>query len=302
MNLAYEHLVIDWRVLFFIISLGSISIMIFPYIGMGINVDEDHIPSLKKLQSIEFQGMLIASIVVTLPLMLDSLLDVFHKIPEASSVSDYVPNRETFLMITFVDVVILVILLPLDLYAAIITLIIARDVILLFIFLKYIQQLAPNIFIKQHMTLITTCFSIGFIFDTARDLTTNAWFIENEKYLYMVVVGIPFIDWIRMLIGFSQEIKKTEISSSQTIVCQIYSVFCTVFVVYNLVLADLLTELTDDGDWLSFGVHNLTVRVALSCVCILTASVLTNRIVRIESRSIQVRARMCNCLLMTSLL
>jgi len=287
MKFAYEHLVIDWRVIFFMIFLGSISIMIFPYIGMGILVDEDHIPSLNKLQSIEFKGMLIASIAVTLPLMLDSLLDVFHKIPEVSSVSDFVPNRETFLMITFVDVVILVILLPLNLYAAIVTLIIARDCTLLFIFMKYIQQLVPNIFIKRHMTFITTCFGVGFILDTAIDLTTNAWFMENEKYFYAVIVGIPFIDWIRMLIGFSKEIKKTEKLSSHTVVGQIYSLFCTAFVVYNVVLADLLSELTDDDDWLSFGVHNLTVRVALSCVCILFASVLTNRIVRMESRSIQ---------------
>ena len=226
------------------------------------------------------------------PLVVDYIADILSNAPK-DSFSNFIPRREIFLILIVPDMIILIYMLPYELYDALNGLICARDAIFNLAMLSYLNALGPHLFTKKviYSVAFLIMISNGLIAFSVVTNNPRNWNIMTTAIICSMTIAFAILSiTLTKWYNYVRQLKVHEI--------EIHHRFCNVYAgVYMCFLLGawlpfMIPDMTRDPSWglygVNYGVNYLSLYSLLLASCTVIISVMTTRLARYESNETKV--------------
>mmetsp|Transcript_26755 Transcript_26755/g.26995 ORF Transcript_26755/g.26995 Transcript_26755/m.26995 type:complete len:805 (-) Transcript_26755:241-2655(-) len=280
LSLIFEKRQHSRRLLLLLVLLGSL-INLVPFLCN--QVTEDIYPFVQYLKGKELFGSLVASVAITFPVIVDLLLDFIqnrNKVKFTSTVSSKA-DREMFFVVSGGDACLLI-FLQLEMYGAMAALLKFRASLLVYMLARHIHKLTPTYMTFNSEAFICLCFLTCNAVESFTFVTDNVWIRENVIYIYYSLIGIAFIELIRIYSRWIISYKRrSQIFSPQhNAMCNIYLSFYAIFIFFDWIFPVFVPVIYEDPQWSLLGVHSVSTNVLVMTFGIVGINVLSMRLAR----------------------
>lgn len=256
----------------------SASLCFLPVI-FGLTLDIELL-DLEKLSSINVIGSFMISFGVTIPLLLEMLLEVIYPL-SIIQFDVFIPNREIILALAVPDIIILGWIMPTKQYEILACLIGFRDVLLVYAFMLYMHKIYPNTWSFGSVIFIGVAMTGCNVLITYSVFMSKLQF-SNLQTIMSVILGIVFVVFFTCCYRWYINISSSPTYSSDTsaLVCTTCTIFFSLFF-----CADWLPTFYQDrpASWQQLGSDFVTMYSYMMAICTISVIVINSRVAKLET-------------------